>query len=249
MSPLTNDDIRTELTQAVEAIHLANSLKSIAANGVKTTETSVNTLRTKIDEIKTLLLYDSHNRALQKDRDECFQLMNADTAASAARATHVQALRNLQAAEARAREVRTRIQEMKRTGDWQRREEASTQARLNRTAKPSAPTLPSDSPQAWRRTVQNAFADLPNMHTCPSPPASACFKLSCLKEKRSLHACSWNIRSAFLHTSGLDLKTERLMWHPDRFSVCPEEHREAFKRMAQEVIVVVDAMWREKLQQ
>ena len=55
-------------------------------------------------------------------------------------------------------------------------------------------------------------------------------------------ACRCNLEAAFEKVK--DLRREASRWHPDRFNVCAGQRREAFRKMAREVSVVVDAMWR-----
>ena len=90
--------------------------------------------------------------------------------------------------------------------------------------------------------MEAAFADYSHMHTFPEPPIESCTKVSCQTEKgRFLKACRCNIGSAFSRVD--DLKNERLRWHPDRFSRCPEQSRTLFRKAADEVFVIIDAIW------
>ena len=97
--------------------------------------------------------------------------------------------------------------------------------------------------QKWRSEVDEAFADYSGMREFPCPPVGLCSKMSCSADKsRVLPACRCNIKAAF--TKLEDLRKERSRWHPDRFSRLPEEKRDLFQKMAMEVFVVVDSMWR-----
>jgi len=76
--------------------------------------------------------------------------------------------------------------------------------------------------KAWRTAVDVAFADYASMTVFPEPPAIGfCKKASCSQGERKLEACECQIEQAF-RKAKVVLKTERLHWHPDRFSEHPE---------------------------
>jgi hypothetical protein len=43
----------------------------------------------------------------------------------------------------------------------------------------------------------------------------------------------------------LNAKRERLRWHPDKFAACRASLQEDFKKIASEIFVVLDKMYRE----
>ena len=76
--------------------------------------------------------------------------------------------------------------------------------------------------KAWRTAVDAAFADYASMSVFTKPPALGfCEKASCSQGERKLEACECQIEQAF-RKAKVVLKTERLRWHPDRFSKHPE---------------------------
>lgn len=84
------------------------------------------------------------------------------------------------------------------------------------------------------------------MTAFPALPAWRCSNLGCAAHgsNRALSACACNIKLIFRSMDRASLKKERLRWHPDRFSSCPEKVREKFQKMAEEIFVVVDEIHR-----
>ena len=122
--------------------------------------------------------------------------------------------------------------------------------------RPPQPTVARDSYATWYENASAAFADYSKMKSFPAPPAPrfTCTKPVCIRGKgaRALELCACDVEKAFkmlqsTSTSGappkLVLSKERLKWHPDRFSKCPEELRADFQKKAKEVFVVVDRMY------
>ncbi|KAK3109662.1 hypothetical protein LTR53_016838 [Teratosphaeriaceae sp. CCFEE 6253] len=93
----------------------------------------------------------------------------------------------------------------------------------------------------WHSLCATAFQDKSALRGFPAPPAELCMNPSCHAEIRTLVACKCNIRKLF--SSRSTLKTDRLQFHPDRFSAVPEEARREVQRAAKEVFVVVEAMY------
>lgn len=95
-------------------------------------------------------------------------------------------------------------------------------------------------------TVDTLLADYATLTAFPTPLAWPCSNLACAETRttRVLAACPCNIKYLFECTR--DLKTERLRFHPDRFSKVPEHVRESFKQMAHEIFVVVDDLYGKK---
>ena len=103
-------------------------------------------------------------------------------------------------------------------------------------------TPPEAEHKAWLLAIDAAFANLKTMDTFPAPPAWTCGSLACETTDRAISACPCNLRVIFKGVA--DLKHERLRWHPDKFSICPEGCRESHQRKAKEVFVVVDSLYR-----
>ncbi|KAK3066459.1 hypothetical protein LTR53_017185 [Teratosphaeriaceae sp. CCFEE 6253] len=94
----------------------------------------------------------------------------------------------------------------------------------------------------WHSHCTKAFQDKSTLRSFPAPPAEPCMNPSCHAEIRTLVACKCNIRKLFY--SRATLKTDRLQFHPDKFSGVPEEEaRGEVQRAAKEVFVVVEAMY------
>jgi hypothetical protein len=115
----------------------------------------------------------------------------------------------------------------------------STPVRL--VARPSAAKH-----QEWISIVKAAFKDYTGLSSFPAPPANACSKPSCNDETRALAACACDIRKALNHLTASQLKDLRVLFHPDKFSKCREDLVESFKRKANAVFVVVNAMYGER---
>lgn len=95
----------------------------------------------------------------------------------------------------------------------------------------------------WRRCVEESFADYTKLQTFPCPPSTrACTDLACFQKPGVLPACKCKIRAAFERVPDLDLRRERQLWHPDRFSACPHDRRKTFRVMAKEICAVLDDM-------
>ncbi|KAK5125813.1 hypothetical protein LTR85_012089 [Meristemomyces frigidus] len=88
-----------------------------------------------------------------------------------------------------------------------------------------------------------AFANKSRMRNFPEPPIQPCRNGGCVaaKEGRALKACQCNIRAVFAGRT--TLKSDRLMFNPDKFSSCADDLRALMQQKAKEVFVVVDAMW------
>lgn len=114
--------------------------------------------------------------------------------------------------------------------------------------KPATPTppKPEQTIAQWRTMTETLFANYSTMQTFPQPPVRRCLNTSCTNVTRSLRACIHSIEDAFWRIPNLNIKKERLRWHPDRFSSCPEQHRELFQKMAQEVFVVLEERYQRR---
>ncbi|KAI6913471.1 hypothetical protein KC318_g3794 [Hortaea werneckii] len=84
----------------------------------------------------------------------------------------------------------------------------------------------------------------------PAPPPIPCSTPQCCTRtgtQRILKICDKSLRETFKTLSKEELRIQRVKWHPDRFSACPEPHREAYKGMAGEVFVVVNEVYEKKM--
>jgi hypothetical protein len=121
------------------------------------------------------------------------------------------------------------------------------------TAKPTAPTRATASPstyEEWILIAQEAFRNYAALSSFPSPPANVCSNPTCMSATkdatRALKACACKIRQGLHYQSISQLKSLRLLFHPDKFSKCRADRVERFKKQASEVFVVVEALYREK---
>jgi hypothetical protein len=96
----------------------------------------------------------------------------------------------------------------------------------------------------WHTKAHVFFADM-TRSAFPDPPSEPCRNMSCHAQDRVLEACECNIRKLF---TDLDVKLERRMWHPDRFSACLEGSREEYQKKAAEIFVVIQEEF-ERLQE
>lgn len=100
------------------------------------------------------------------------------------------------------------------------------------------PTIPQ-----WRQACNAVFACYKDARAFPAPPVSfICRNAACAGHGHLLDACSCNIRAAINSLPGLNLKKERVKWHPDRFAGVNEEKREMWQNMANEMFVAIGNM-------
>ncbi|KAF2167158.1 hypothetical protein M409DRAFT_54353 [Zasmidium cellare ATCC 36951] len=245
---------------------IADILQEIIKAGaaVVNAQTDIEKLKSKITGIQAERARDPDMPGLEDDLWIYTGLLqNAVPTSQAAEATFRAAQNTLQLAQNRYAQLQAVIEKMKSPGEWQRRgkadaarrtrqqqqrmqEESNKSPQLFHTFCPQAPVEVTETIQQWRQEIKGAFADYTTMQTFPQPPVQACNNISCQATRRSLQACSCNIRAAFMGTPDLSLKKERLAWHPDHFSACSEQYHVAFKQMAMEIFVVVDAMYNEQ---
>ncbi|KAI7082267.1 hypothetical protein KC356_g8522 [Hortaea werneckii] len=92
------------------------------------------------------------------------------------------------------------------------------------------------------------------LQSFPAPPPIPCPTFPCCAQTNStsstakiLNVCDVFLRETFEALSRNELRDQRAKWHPDRFSACPEGEgggeREAFRKMAGEVFVVVNGVF------
>jgi hypothetical protein len=142
--------------------------------------------------------------------------------------------------EAEAARQKAREEAQARQKEWDRRRD---EWRRQNTRPPPTQKRPQPSQQKLRTTaddvkrwrdVADAFFKTPGL-PFPEPPAQPCGQIACQSQSRALKACGCNITKA-LRSVAMDLKKERLRWHPDKFAT---EHQ----KKAQEIFVVVQAMF------
>ena len=95
---------------------------------------------------------------------------------------------------------------------------------------------------AWHAAYRVALADTLKLSAFPEPPAWPCDKRTrcdAHKDERLLGACKHNIKAALASLSKWELKRCKVLFHPDRFHICRAEKRDEWRRMAEEVFVVV----------
>ncbi|KAK0844884.1 hypothetical protein LTS02_015510 [Friedmanniomyces endolithicus] len=135
-------------------------------------------------------------------------------------------------------------QQEKNQGGSSRRRSASPQ--FVPLSTPSAPKkqranrITTNQIQAWHAACTEAFKDKTAMRAFPEPPTKTCSDLTCASTSRTLKACKCNIKKGFAGRS--TLKTDRLQFHPDKFSAVPEDVREQIKKAAGEIFVMVNGM-------
>jgi hypothetical protein len=121
-----------------------------------------------------------------------------------------------------------------------------------RAPAPPGPVRPTDTLTAakWRPTVSIALVDRSTMTVFPDPPSRWCPDLTCRKNSstRKLAACPHNLEKTLSADPAFpdSLKVERLRWHPDKFSKCPEDVRELFRAKASEIFVVVNRLYQQE---
>ncbi|EME43802.1 hypothetical protein DOTSEDRAFT_23927 [Dothistroma septosporum NZE10] len=102
-----------------------------------------------------------------------------------------------------------------------------------------------DAVTQWREQCVKRFAGYSAIELFPAPPTKRpCAKQSCCSETRALHTCKCQIQLAFSSVPGLDLKKERIEWHPDKFSGCGDKRKE-FQAKAKEIFIIVSSMYRQ----
>lgn len=113
---------------------------------------------------------------------------------------------------------------------------------------PQPTRLPSQQTiDSWWKYVNHCFEDYSKITQFPIPPALSCGRPDCdaTSSSRPIAACECNIRASFGMVPSLNIKRERLRWHPDKFTACPANLREGFQKMASEIFIVLDKMHKE----
>ncbi|KAI6839145.1 hypothetical protein KC332_g4762 [Hortaea werneckii] len=90
----------------------------------------------------------------------------------------------------------------------------------------------------------------PTFPCCPRTNNSSTTTTTTTTTTKILNVCDVFLRETFEALSRDELRDQRIKWHPDRFSACPEGegggYREAFQKMAGEVFVVVNGVFERK---
>ncbi|KAI6810399.1 hypothetical protein KC332_g9809 [Hortaea werneckii] len=124
----------------------------------------------------------------------------------------------------------------------------------------TAPTLPygtltpAEATLEWRTRFLQPWPTTyyRTLQSFPAPPPIPCRTSPCCTRtgsERILQTCDTFLREAFAGLTEDELRTQRNKWHPDRFSASPEGRggvREAFRKMAGEVFVVVNEVYEMK---
>lgn len=103
----------------------------------------------------------------------------------------------------------------------------------NQTSSTRVMTVPE-----WRACTDACFANYSTMECFPYPPRSACTK-QCAKQWKE---CNCYILAAVQAIPNLNLRKERVRWHPDRFEQCRDDKKEEFKSAAEKIFVVLSDM-------
>ncbi|KAI7281612.1 hypothetical protein KC345_g4025 [Hortaea werneckii] len=121
-----------------------------------------------------------------------------------------------------------------------------------------APTLPYDNLTTTEATLEWRTRFLQpwpttyyrTLQSFPAPPPIPCTTSPCCTQtnpSKTLKTCDVYLRETFEALSADELRKQRVKWHPDRFSACPEEgYGEAYRKMAGEVFVVVNEVFEKK---
>ncbi|KAI7360826.1 hypothetical protein KC354_g8561 [Hortaea werneckii] len=128
-----------------------------------------------------------------------------------------------------------------------------------------APTLPygnltpTQATLEWRARFLHPWPTdfYRSLRAFPAPPPIPCPTFPCCPRTNNsttttkiLNVCDVFLRETFEALSRDELRDQRIKWHPDRFSACPEGegggYREAFQKMAGEVFVVVNGIFERK---
>lgn len=101
----------------------------------------------------------------------------------------------------------------------------------------------------WEQECDSAFFDKASMTQFPFPPLPRCTDPTCREFLQTpVSACQHNVKQ-FLVGSGKFslqlLKSQRLLWHEDRFMSCRADLQPEFRRLAKSLFVVVDPMYKE----
>ncbi|KAH9809836.1 hypothetical protein Tdes44962_MAKER06077 [Teratosphaeria destructans] len=126
-------------------------------------------------------------------------------------------------------------------------QESERQSRWDHHHSHHTDSSPSPAPaETYLALASQALSNHSTLTTFPEPPATPCANPSChtTAPDRALRACACNIRSLFHSLSTQDLRAWRVRFHPDRFALVPDQRgRAEMQRKAQEVFVVVDALF------
>lgn len=168
------------------------------------------------------------------------QVRNADAELDAWLAGANRRIRERRRAEQLAREHAERERE---------RQEAEAEAEAARRKFEQAQAHRSMAPKSaiasWLERTRNLNAA--TLLSFPTPPAwpCACPECQVTAADRALQACRCNTRAIFQSFGQPELKAERTRWHPDKFAASSAEVREVFQKMAGEIFVIVDEMYRD----
>ena len=110
---------------------------------------------------------------------------------------------------------------------------------------PTEPQITGAQCAQWLACCKLAFADKSSMTAFPAPPVRTCYRAGCKANasNRALEACGCNLKDTLRRLSAVELKAARIMFHPDKFGLCPEAVRGKIQKAASEVFVVAEALF------
>ncbi|KFY22844.1 hypothetical protein V491_02697 [Pseudogymnoascus sp. VKM F-3775] len=101
----------------------------------------------------------------------------------------------------------------------------------------------------WERDCDIAFRNKGSMTKFPFPPLPRCTDINCVAFTESpAPACKHNVKQ-FLKSSGHFtmefLKDEKNRWHEDRFTLCRDDLKPQFRRLANSLFVILNPLYEE----
>ncbi|KJY01677.1 hypothetical protein TI39_contig283g00011 [Zymoseptoria brevis] len=169
------------------------------------------------------------NKRRQERRDEEYAEQKRAAAEKAKWCEEEEAREEEQRQQAQSEREQARRQYQEYTNEQERRQDAREeyQSRNRYSDFPPPPPPTSSSTRAprpaqgsnadaiakWRAAADDFFKG--SQQSFPDPPTlGGCRMIKCQTEKRALVACTHSTRRAFQGTPAVNLKTERLRWHP-----------------------------------
>lgn len=130
--------------------------------------------------------------------------------------------------------------------DWQRRQNGWSRQQYEAPESRSRALPKSWDYDQWRADCNALLARPETMRRFPDPPFWPCTD-GC-QDDGVLKACRHTIKQ-LLETSGANLrrllKLERLRWHPDKFSKCPQPSRELIQAKATKMFQIIETLIQE----
>lgn len=200
----------------------------------------------------------ARQRREEEQRQKKAQQEQAWHRAQARQKEHARRQRAQAQQESRKRQHEQAEQETRKRQKPQPQSQPHSQPHLehNTTAptKPYGTLTPARATLEWRTRLLETWPApfYRTLQAFPAPPPIPCSASPCCTRtgtQRILKFCDEYLRKTFATLSKDELRIQRIKWHPDRFSACPgaAAHVGAYKRMAGEVFVVVNAVYEEKM--